>query len=546
MGKIDAVKIEQGENSYSEAIPLGGFAEYITYNDNYSLLDILGTGFNLGPNTRGNIKQQLDTLFENNNLEVLHSQITEEIDEKADEVTTQINSRFNYITPEMFGAKGDGNTDDSDSLQLALNDGRPVIGIGTYKITKTLFVNNAFQCNANSKILLDFNGSFGVVIGGSQLNWDGTSYLFDVNIVVDCNNKSFSNACVALNAIKRSNIILRGINCTGTFYKDVYGDNGSNFENYIDINASGTGAIGSICAILHSSDNNYNQICCCDFETCVQFDTSSSQNINCIHGWLSTRSQSLWENSTLIRVVKGSSNAAIMPRLAFNFIYQDTMRYGFYVGENRIEAYGQFWFSAVNASVIPVEMRSTDAETYPNAKPIISFYGTNINTPSFIRADFHEFFDAPFSFNDKRALILEGGINPQRMGLNFAFTNLNNVPMGTRTAPVNLIDSSSNGPEGITGEATLIQHNSLRYVIQIIITATEEIYFRKKGTWAPDTSNSSNSNHGQNHWTPWNKIYPIEVPIIPDDFRHISYGIDDPDPNQGNVGDIYLKIIDIQ
>ena len=118
--------------------------------------------------------------------------------------------------------------------------------------------------------------------------------------------------------------------------------------------------------------------------------------------------------------------------------------------------------------------------------------------------------------------------------------------MGTRTAPVNLIDSSSNGPEGITGEATLIQHNSLRYVIQIIITATEEIYFRKKGTWVPDTSNSSNSNHGQNHWTPWNKIYPIEVPIIPDDFRHISYGIDDPDPNQGNVGDIYLKIIDIQ
>ena len=45
-----------------------------------------------------------------------------------------------YVTPEMFGAKGDGVADDSDALQEAINLGMPICLVGNYKVTETLNV----------------------------------------------------------------------------------------------------------------------------------------------------------------------------------------------------------------------------------------------------------------------------------------------------------------------------------------------------------------------------------------------------------------------
>lgn len=388
-----------------------------------------------------------------------------------------------FVTPEMFGAVGDGIADDTIPLQEALNDGRVVVGKGNYKITSSIFINNEYKAQANSKIILDFNGDFGVVIGGSETEYDNTQYNFDVDIIIDCNNKTFSTACVALNAIKRSNIKLRGINCATTFYKDVYGDNGSNYENFVDINAIGTGAAGSVCALLHSSDNNYNQIISRDFETCVLLDTGSSQNINCVHGWLSSDAIGLWENSKLIAVAKNGSKT-VMPRLVFSFIYQDTMRYGFHLGENRIEAYGGFWFSAVNSGVIPYATRKS--------YPVVSFYGEEVGAPSLIRADFHEFYSNPMTISDKRALIFNGTINPQRTGLNFAYSDANAVPMGNTA--VALQAGAFNAPASAR-ESTLVQFNSPRQTVQMAVLADNSTHIRKKGTW--DSS-----------WGGWTEIYP--------------------------------------
>lgn len=398
-----------------------------------------------------------------------------------------------FVTPEMFGAVGDGIADDTIPLQEALNDGRVVVGKGNYKITSSIFINNEYKAQANSKIILDFNGDFGVVIGGDETDYDNTQYNFDVDIAVDCNSRTFSTAAVALNAVKRSHIKLRGVNCSGTFFRDVYGRddygaNGSNYENYIDINAIGTGAAGSVCALLHSSDNNYNQIISRDFETCVLLDTGSSQNINCVHGWLSSDAIGLWENSRLIAVAK-NGDKTVMPRLVFSFIYQDTMRYGFHLGENRIEAYGDFWFSAVNSGVIPYATR----ERYP----IVSFYGEEVGAPSLIRADFHEFYSNPMTISDKRALIFNGTINPQRTGLNYAYSDANAVPMGNTV--VALKAGASNAPAS-AGESTLVQFNSLRQTVQMAVLADNSTYIRKKGTW--DSS-----------WGGWTSIYP-GVPTI--------------------------------
>lgn len=389
------------------------------------------------------------------------------VDAKIAEVETlkrQMNGIF--VTPEMFGAVGDGIADDTIPLQEALNDGRVVVGKGNYKITSSIFINNEYKAQANSKIILDFNGDFGVVIGGSETEYDNTQYNFDVDIIIDCNNKTFSTACVALNAIKRSNIKLRGINCATTFYKDVYGNNGSNYENFIDINAIGTNTAGSICAKLQSSDNTYNEIIARDFETCIMLNTSSTQTVYIIHAWLSATT--IWENSTVVAVEDVEDNY-VVPRLTFNFLYQDSMRYGFKV--NKIEAFGGFWFSAINGGIITQSVR----ESYP----VVNFYGYSTDTPSFVRCDFHEFWSNRMTVNDERTLIFNGEINLHRSG--YIYQDANDVPIGNRT--VSISGSATNAPEVSTSEINIIQSTSLRQVVQTAIVKNGNVYVRHRGTW---------------------------------------------------------------
>ena len=43
-----------------------------------------------------------------------------------------------YVTPEMYGAAGDGIQDDSDALQKAFNDGRDVVFLNNYYVTQPI------------------------------------------------------------------------------------------------------------------------------------------------------------------------------------------------------------------------------------------------------------------------------------------------------------------------------------------------------------------------------------------------------------------------
>ena len=88
----------------------------------------------------------MDLIINQNVLEDLNSQI-KDIE----------NKKLNYfITPEMFGAKGDGVTDDSNAIQSAVNSGKTVI-LGsnkTYKIIDTILLpNNANIVGDNTTII---------------------------------------------------------------------------------------------------------------------------------------------------------------------------------------------------------------------------------------------------------------------------------------------------------------------------------------------------------------------------------------------------------
>lgn len=80
-----------------------------------------------------------------------------------------------YVTPEMFGAKGDGVTDDSSALQAAIDSGEPVyLPAGTYNVATPLFVSGIVKLElANGATIKAVGNAKPYLIG---LRNDGNTY----------------------------------------------------------------------------------------------------------------------------------------------------------------------------------------------------------------------------------------------------------------------------------------------------------------------------------------------------------------------------------
>lgn len=108
--------------------------------------------------------------------------VQDEINKKLDEMATNgelMQSVFKfmgYVTPEMYGAKGDGVSDDTMAVNNAINSNLIVVGVGTYKITSSIIINSTVDSNKNvflNTIVADDNVEYAVNI---------TGLLFDVKI----------------------------------------------------------------------------------------------------------------------------------------------------------------------------------------------------------------------------------------------------------------------------------------------------------------------------------------------------------------------------
>lgn len=75
-----------------------------------------------------------------------------------------------FVTPQMFGAKGDGVTDDTTAFRNAIANASSLIVVpsGTYLITDTLTI--------NKQVLIEGSGS-----ESSIINYTGTGYLFNIS-----------------------------------------------------------------------------------------------------------------------------------------------------------------------------------------------------------------------------------------------------------------------------------------------------------------------------------------------------------------------------
>lgn len=90
------------------------------------------------------------------------------------ETATATVNNTDYVTPQMFGAKANGWTDDTDAIQQAINSGKSVyLSSGTYIISQPLVIDN--------KHFWNFHG------GDATIRYTGDEYAIRMLMVENCN-----------------------------------------------------------------------------------------------------------------------------------------------------------------------------------------------------------------------------------------------------------------------------------------------------------------------------------------------------------------------
>ena len=103
-------------------------------------------------------------------------------------------SKLSFVTPQMFGAVGDGNADDTAALQSALDTGKSLfIPEGRYKITKTLYATDMYiDGDTNAVIVGDCGDNAVLELNTETANLgyiSSNSYI--KNITINANNSSY-------------------------------------------------------------------------------------------------------------------------------------------------------------------------------------------------------------------------------------------------------------------------------------------------------------------------------------------------------------------
>jgi hypothetical protein len=251
-------------------------------------------------------------------------------DKNSDPIVVSIIGGVSTVSPEFFGATGDGLNDDTDALKKAIKSGMPIVGNGIYSISSELVI------VANDNTVYDFS-----VIVNSEI---------DTAITIINSNKRVKNASFHLkvdcNGMANIGIKYdRLIACHGTFYVEnvkqigVYArySNDDCAENRIDISVWNNKYYEESIGLVTGQDDIYS-VTTKDVVTSVKLRKGGNK-FTIIHGWTSLNDVFL--SSKLIDCNTDSYNF-------FDTLIQDNVRTCFFFSQGyfkckvgSISAYGK-------------------------------------------------------------------------------------------------------------------------------------------------------------------------------------------------------------
>lgn len=269
-------------------------------------------------------------------------------DKLKEELTNQIETITIYATPKMFGAIGDGTTNDTSSLQSAID----------YCITNSIALKSNKKYNyaisspiiVNGNLELDFQGASIIALNNMNeminYNHSGNTLCTIQNIVLNCNTKNTDGLHVVNAQNKQfTNISVR--NCLQKAFKQSGG-----FEVFVDklsayapLNTSNNGY--AIYTTAH--DNHYTNITSRDLKFGIY--SSGSNFFTRCHPWLMSK-----------EVLIGSVGFSLNETSFLTDCYSDTFETAFLInGDKSINMTGCKTF-------YNKDYYNTD--TMPNNKPV--------------------------------------------------------------------------------------------------------------------------------------------------------------------------------
>lgn len=119
----------------------------------------------------------------------------------TEKLYNKYNNSINYVTPEQFGAIGDGVHDDTSAIQTAINSGKTIVGRNNYLISRPLLLDNNIKRNyifdfSGAKIISTDNIECNLKISGLSYSTIMVGSILSKNIGIKIyNNSTFESWC---------------------------------------------------------------------------------------------------------------------------------------------------------------------------------------------------------------------------------------------------------------------------------------------------------------------------------------------------------------